>query len=405
MIFILTELYYPEETSTGFYLTKIAEALAEKEETTVITALATSAFIPVPNYPNYEVKNKVNIWRCGGTKFAKDWFLGRVINGLSRSFLILLKGLRLCQKNDVIMVVTNPPLLPFIGLLLKRLKGVKLVVLIHDLYPDVLVATGVFKTDVFFVKLAHLLNHFLYQNADRIITLGRDMSQRIYSYLQEGNKNKIKMIPHWSELELISPQSKFENVLLKELNLIDKFIILYSGNMGRTHNLEMIIDAAKQLKVNPIYHFIIAGMGYKKQWVSQEINYHNLTNITLLDPVSRKDLNTLLNACDVGIIALISGMIGVSVPSRTYNHLASGKPIIIIAESESEVAQLITENQVGWVIQPNNTRKLLKIIELAHQQPDLCASMGKNGANLAKNAYSFSQILEAYQSLFNEIIS
>jgi glycosyltransferase involved in cell wall biosynthesis len=403
MIFILTELYYPEETSTGYYLTHIAEALAKEQEITVITSLATSAFIPLPNYPQYEIKNQVVIWRCGGTSFERNHLLGRLINGLTRSCLIFLKGLKLCRRNDRVIVVTNPPLLPFIGLLLKWIKGIKLVTLVHDLYPEVLIATNLWKSNSLKVKISQPLNGLLYQQSARIITLGRDMTQRIYGYLNYQDKERVTMIPHWADLDLICPHSKNENLLLKQLNLTDKFIILYSGNIGRTHDIESIVEVAEKLQTYPNYHFIIAGTGYKKQWLSQRIQTHQLTNITLLDPVPRQDLNTLLNACDVAIISFIPNMEGVSVPSRIYNHIAAGKPLITLADASSEMARLITEYQIGWVVNPTDTKELLKVVKLARKSPDCCALMGERGVKVAQTHFTFKQTIDAYQALLSEL--
>ncbi|MGK7931002.1 MAG: glycosyltransferase family 4 protein [Microcystaceae cyanobacterium] len=403
MIFILTELYYPEQTSTGYYLTHIAEALAQKREIVVITSLATSAFVPLANYPECETKNKVKILRCGGTSFDKNNLLGRIINGLTRSFLIWLKALKLCKKNDTLIVVTNPPLLPFIGLLLKWIKGIRLVTLIHDLYPEVLIATRLWKSNSLKVKVSQQFNRLLYQQSTQIITLGRDMSKRIYNYLNNKSTKQVTTISHWADLDDIYPYPKENNFFLKQLNLTDKFILLYSGNIGRTHDIESIVEVATHLKTYPNYHFIIAGTGYKKQWLSQTIQTAQLNNITLLDPFPREELNTLLNACDVAIISLIPNMEGVSVPSRIYNHIAAGKPLITLTDTSSEIAMLVTEHQIGWVVKPTDTKGLLKVIKLARKSPECCALMGRNAVKVAQTHFTLKQTIDAYQALLSKL--
>ncbi len=403
MVFILTELYYPEDTSTGYYLTKITEFLSQNQTVKVVTAPATIDFIPMPNYPSYEQRNSVKIWRCWGTKFNKNYFWGRAINELSRSFFIFLKACQLCQKDDLVIVITNPPVLPFFALLLKRLKKIKLVVLIHDLYPEVLVATDLLTPHSPITKLGQRMNQLLFKNATQIITIGRDMAQRIYHYLEYQHKEKIAIIPHWADLDLISPQFKESNLLLESLKLSDKFIILYSGNMGRTHPLEDIIDVAKKLNNDPSIHFIIAGKGHKRSFVEQQILHHQLTNVTLLNPYPRSQLNILLNACDIAIVGLIRGMTGVSVPSRIYNHLASGKPILAIAESSTEIAQIIREDSVGWVVSPANITELLYRIKWVEAHPKKCLQKGYQAVKIAQEKYSFATVIDNYQKLLSQL--
>jgi colanic acid biosynthesis glycosyl transferase WcaI len=399
-ILVLSELYYPEQTSTGHLLTKTSEGLAEDFTVKVIAGPATN-FLKSTEAPVWEIRNNVEIFRCQGTSFEQNNLFGRAINLVTRSLTIFWKSFTTAQKQDVILVVTNPPLLPFVALLIKWLKGCKLVLLIHDVYPEVLVATGLSQANSLVVKIGQLMNRLLYDRADRIITLGRDMSKLALAKLKDGNDDKIHCIPNWADNELVKPTDRSSNPLLQELGISDRFVILYAGNMGRTHGIEYLAEAAKKLKDNLQIHFVVLGFGAKRKWLEDFIVRENLNSVTILSPRPRSEQIVFLNACDVALISFVPGMAGVSVPSRTYNQMAAGKPIIAVADDWSELAEVVREEEIGWVVKPGDINSLVKAIELAANNPQLCQQMGSKSAIAAQNKYDFKRADRDYKKLFN----
>ncbi|BAY12872.1 glycosyltransferase family 4 protein [Calothrix sp. NIES-2098] len=404
-IWVLTELYFPEQTSTGYLLTNTAEGLAEDYEVKVITGPA-SNFLQSVDYPCHEFRNNVELFRCRGTNFEKDWLLGRLINILTRSLAIFWKALSLCKDEDVILVVTNPPLLPFIAIFLKLLKGSRCVLLVHDVYPEVLSATGFVSSSSLLVKIGQVANSFLYRQADRIISLGRDMTKLIHAKLPEQEKEKVVCIPNWAENEIIYPTVRDKNKLIQELGVKERFVILYAGNMGKTHGIEYLAEAAKELTIiSKDVCWIFLGFGAKKAWLEEYTKSQKLENITILSPRPRNEQVIFLNACDLAVIAFMPGMAGVSVPSRMYNQMAAGKPIVAVADDWSELAEVVREENIGWVIKPGDIEELVRTIQFAANNRDLCAEMGMRAAEVARNKYSFAQTNQAYKILFKEVLS
>ena len=404
-IIILSELYFPEQTSTGYFLTKTAEGLAEVYEVLVITGPATKFLLPASGFASNEVINKVKIWRCGGTIFNKNILIGRFINLITRSTTIFYKALLLCKHSDLILVVTNPPLLPFVALLLKWLKGVSFVLLIHDVYPEALVAAGLCKSYSTIFRIGERVNKVLYNQAKKIITLGRDMTVLTQAKLSDGDISKIVCIPNWSDCKLISPIYKADNKLLKKLGISSKFIVLYAGNIGKTHGIEYIAEAANLLQEEPNFHFIVSGSGSKKKWLEEYAFNHELVNISILDSCPRDELNEVINACNVAIISFVPGMAGVSVPSRMYNQMAAGKPIIAVADDWSELAEVIREEEIGWVVKPGDIDGLVRTILFVVKHPHLQNQMGKRAAVAAQAKYTFTRTNKAYKSLFQELFA
>lgn len=401
-IWVLSELYFPEQTSTGYLLTQIAEGLATDYEVKVITGPGTK-FLKREHTPKYEIHNQVEIFRCSGTSFDKNHFPGRLANLITRSSTILWKALRLCKRGEPLLVVTNPPLLPFVALLIKWLRSCPIVLLIHDVYPEALVASGVLRHSSFIVNMINVMNRVLYKQAATIISLGRDMTELVSSKLD--THNKIVYIPNWAENEIIFPQAKRNNALLNELGVTDKFVVLYAGNMGRTHGIEYLAETVQRLQEMPHIHFIFLGFGAKQQWLADYIAQHHLQNVHLLAPRARADQALFLNACDVAIISFVANMAGVSVPSRMYNQMAAGKPIIAMADAASELSHVVREEQLGWITSPGDVTGLVQTIEFAAAHPELCAAMGNRAAVVAQTKYTFTHALTSYKHLFTKLLT
>jgi len=395
----VTELYYPEMTSTGYYLTKIAEGLAEELDVKVLCGQ--------PNYSargikasTHEFHKGVEIFRLFGTTLDKNVIFFRLINMLSLSFSVFLSLLTKLAKGDLVLVVTTPPSLPFVVALSSLIKGASYILLIHDNYPEVLVATGKARENSFLVKLLNFLNNWLYKNSSKIVVVGRDML-KLMERKTERLEVSLSFIPNWAELENVEPYPKRENELLNELGIGDKLVLLYAGNMGYPNDIESIVECARQLNRDERFCFIFLGSGVKQKWLEREAA--NLSNIIVLPPRPRSEQKIFLNACDVAVVSLIKGMWGVSVPSRTYNLLAAGKPILALVEKGSEVDLIIEEEKIGWVVEPGNPRKLLEKILQIYESRNELYEMGIRARKAALEKYSAERAIKKYKALLNDL--
>ena len=401
-LWVVSELYYPEETSTGYYLTKIAEGLAGSFEVGVLCGQ--------PNYfkrgvraPAREIHKGVDIRRCAGTTLDKNVIAFRLVNMLTLGLSVFFKALFNFKKNDIVLVVTTPPSMPLIVALASRLKGAKYVPLIHDNYPELAIAAKKLKADSSVSRLTRSFNRWLYSHACKIIVVGRDMKELVSKKL--GNKQTpIAVIPNWAETEDLEPKLKEENALLKELGLADRFVFLYAGNMGHPNDMESIVTCAEKLKDDSRFHFLFLGAGAKRKWLETEVAEKKLSNITPLTPRPRTEQNDFLNACDVAIISLVPGMWGVSMPSRTYNTLAVGKPILALTEAGSELALVVSEDEVGWVTPPNEPEKLLETILSAYEKRGDFAEIRQRARNSALEKYSLKTALELYRKELGDCV-
>ena len=394
-LWVVTELYYPEMTSTGYYLTAIAEGLTDDFDV--------KALCGQPNYSargvrasSREVYNNVEIFRCVGTTLDKNIIPFRLLNMLTLSLSIFVKALFNFKKGDKVLVVTTPPSLPFITALASLIKGANYTLLIHDNYPEILIAVDKTSENSLLAKSVNYANRWLYKFAQKIIVCGRDM-KTLVEKKTAGLDIPISFIPNWAELEQVEPRPRSENKLLIELNLQDKFVFLYAGNMGYPNDLESLTACAEKLKNDEIFHFIFLGSGVKRKYLEREVARKGLTNITILEPRPRTEQTEFLNACDVALVSLVKKMLGVSMPSRTYNILAVGKPILALTEEDSEVAKVINEDQVGWFVPPNNPDKLLKKIKQIYAERNCLEEMSKRAREAALKKYSLETAVSAYR--------
>jgi len=395
-LWVITELYYPELTSTGYYLTAIAEGLTEEFEVKVLCGQ--------PNYSargtratKHEVHNDVEIFRAAGTTFDKNVIFLRLINMITLSLSIFFKALRFINKGEKVLVVTTPPSLPFITAIACLIKGASYVLLIHDNYPEMLIAVNKARENSFLVNTLNYLNRWLYKYAAKIIVCGRDMYELV-AKKTEGLDIPIVTIQNWAELETVKPCPRDENLLIKELGIEDKLIFLYAGNFGYPNDIESIIECARRLRKDERFSFVFLGTGVKRNWLEKKVKEDELKNVILLDPRPRSEQIVFLNACDIGIVSLVKKMWGVSMPSRTYNILAAGKPILALTENNSEIHRVLEEDQVGWFVPANDPEALInKILQIYDLRENL-TEMGENARKSAINKYSANAAINKYKT-------
>ncbi len=399
-LWFVTELYYPENNQTGYYLTGIAEGIADEFDVKIICGQ--------PNYAargtraaKREAHKNVEIYRVWGTTLDKNILIPRLVNMLTLGVSMFFKTLSKVKAEDEIIVVSAPPSLPFIAAFAAKLRGAPYTLIIQDKYPETLTAVGAIKPDSLLVKILEKANRWLYREAKKIIAVGRDMAELVsiqFDAKKDSPKTPVAAIQNWASLEEIEPQPRSENALLKKLNLLDKFVFLYAGNMGHPQDLESIVACAERLKTDGRFHFLFVGSGVKRKRLERAAETNRLTNVTILAPLPRSEQNVFLNACDVGIVSLVKNMRGVAMPSRTYNLMAAGKPILALTERGSEVARVLNEDEIGWYVEPGEPEKLLEMIYKIYEGRTDLGIIGNRARTAALEKYAVEIAVNKYKS-------
>ena len=197
------------------------------------------------------------------------------------------------------------------------------------MYPDIIAACGLTSRNSFSYRVLKRINRLVLQRAEQIFCIGRDMLEHLVLVRGMGPGDGVQVIPLWADCQEIRPSPKESNPLLLELGLTDKLVVLYAGNMGHPHGIETLAAVVKILESDEDIHFIFMGSGPKQKILDEMVKLGS-RNLIVLPPRPRSDQSEFLNACDVSILSLVPGMLGLAVPSRTYNLMAAGKPIIAL---------------------------------------------------------------------------
>jgi glycosyltransferase involved in cell wall biosynthesis len=229
-----------------------------------------------------------------------------------------------------------------------------------------------------------------------IIVLGRDMRALLGRKLG-SRQDRVAVIANWGDVDSVRPAPRANNRLIQQHGLAEKFVVLYAGNLGRSHDIESLLECATLLRREVEIHFLVIGSGAKKTWLQRTVRERRLTNMTILEHRPRCEQIEFLNACDVSIITFVAGMAGVSVPSRMYNVLAAGKPIIAMADRESELALVVNEERVGWVIAPGRVLDLASAIREARDAPQRVKAMGLRARSVVEQKYTLRHTIDGFK--------
>ncbi len=395
-LWIVSELYAPELTSTGYYVTAIAEDLAKTTHVSVLCGQPTYSKRGV-RAPSFETRHGVSIHRCRGTTFDKNILALRIINIITLAISTFFTALWRFRRGDRCLVLTNPPSSPYFLRVAAAARGVNCSILIHDLYPEVLDAVGMRLPRLFYRWTLRLRNR-LVRSCSSVVVVGRDMAQRL---TVATGRNDIEVVPNWAELEHVRPIRREDSSLRKELGLGDKFVVLCAGNIGYPNDLETALRAAAGL-VDDNVTFVFLGSGSRRDWLVRQVLERRLDNVVVVAPRPREEQSDFLGASDVGLVTLVDGMLGVSVPSRGYNLLAAGRPLLGVFDENSELGLLIREEKVGWSVSPGSAEDLIAVVRSIKSDLLVLDETGARARAVAVRRCSAEAAYVRYREIFGD---
>lgn len=367
--------------STAHILTDIAVKKNEQLDVSIICG--PSGYESSYNYHQREINKKIIIYRVKLPVLNKNILLKRVFRLLLLTVKLSWNVLTKVKKGDTVLFTTNPTFLVLILPFIRKIKGFNLELLVHDVFPDNLVPAGLIKQNSFKFKLLSSVYIRSYKNVDRIIVLGQDMSNVMLEKIGKVT-SRIDIIPNWSDAD-IYPIKNFSIAEYLGLDIREKVVLSFAGNLGRVQGLLKFIDIVKMAN-NKNLILVITGDGALRKLITNKINNENIENVFYLGPKPRVEQKLFLNACHIGLVTLVSGMKGLGVPSKTYNYLATGKAILFIGDKESEVDNYITNYDCGWSFSWDEQNNLIDFIrELSFSQINEIVNKGEKAFHLSGN--------------------
>ena len=404
-VVILNQFFYPDHSATSQLMTELAESLVERG--VAVTALAGRGLYngSKESLPAQETHKGVRIVRAWSTGFGKRSTPGRVADYLSFYLGAIWSLLRLPQ-HDIVMALTTPPLIGLVALLIGRLRGMRIIALVQDIYPDVAVALGALRADVPTTRLFDWLNRLVLSRSDRVIVLGECMRSRVLEKIGVEASDRIDVIHNWADGALIeSGQSRAQNPFALEHELHQRFVVMFSGNFGLVNEFGTVLEAARVLRERTDIVFLFLGDGVKRVELEQYVERHQLTNIRLFPYQSRAMLPHSLAAGSVQLVTLAEGLAGLSVPSKTYGILAAGKPILFVGDAKSGVAELICQHECGAVIPSGDSVRLAAVLEEWAGDNDKVEAMGVAARQLFEARFDRPQAVTSYLQTFRHCLN
>ncbi len=391
-ILIINRFYWPDESATSLLATDLAQDLAERgHETHVLCARILYENLK-QKLPPFEEYNRVRIHRAFSTRLGRSSEWRRLLDLISFHFGLRWTGPFTC-KPDVIFVMTDPPMVLSAARWIQRFRGGKIVHHVDDLYPDIAVALNALRPDGFTTRWLSNRNSKWLQKCVRVLALGERMKEHL---LTKGVlKNRIVVTPPWADGERIKPVVRSENAFRAELNLGESdVLVMYSGNMGQGHSFEAILSGIEKLQGQEHLHFVFIGGGAKKIQIEQLIEEKQLNRVKLLPYQPRTRLAETLSAADIHLIAQDPRTVGLIVPSKTAGIFAAGRPAIFVGPKEAEIAESITSNQCGFVVDIGDAVGFVSAVNKMTQKQAEREQMGKNARAAFEKYYSRKIVVE-----------
>ncbi len=393
--------FYPDNSAGSQMLSDISFYLSSNSfEVTVITSRYVRYDVEDKTLINYEEINGVNVYRVWSSNFGRRRIINRVINYITLEISLMIKLFQIVKQNDTVLLLTEPPFFNIIAYPIIRLKKGVVVNWVQDLFPEVAVSAGLFSKSSLINRSLTTLRNFIFKKADKNIVIGNTMLDYLVSI---GISNNTIKIVNWSKGGEIFPISHNDNQIRKDWGLEGKFVIGYSGNLGRAHDVSTILAVIDKLKFNNNILFLFIGCGDGFDTVKQYAAKNKLNNI-MFKPYQNRDLLPLsLNIADVHWVTLDPKMEGFIVPSKFYGILAAGKPVIFIGDREGEIARDIRKGECGESVIIGNYKRLEEIIKQYSNNVTLLSALGQNSRKLFEEKYQFHISAVKFYNLLTDI--
>jgi len=405
-VVFLNRSFYPDITATGQLLSELCQDLVKRHgcRVTVIAArpLIKDAAAKEVSFKRRLVRRQtwegVEILRVRSTAFSPVSFFKRVLNYLSYFFLAIFASFRI-KSAELVVTLTDPPIIGFVGLWIARRFKIPLVISVRDLFPEA--ARGLGSRQNYLMNLIlDYANRFLLKKADWVVALGNQMRDKLIK--EKGvPHNRISIIYDWADTRNIKPSPK-DNSFSRAQKINDNFVVMYAGNIGASSGLTMLVEAANLLRDYSDMLFVFIGEGIMKNNLMELARQYKLENTRFFSFQPRNILSEVFSSADIFVIALKEDLSGYSVPCKLYSIMASGRPYVASVGKNCEVSQMTAEFDSGVIAESQNSRALADKILYLYANKE---ARGKLGENARKAAALFDRQAQVdnYFRLFKEV--
>ncbi|NLY45101.1 MAG: glycosyltransferase family 4 protein [Tissierella sp.] len=403
-ILFLCQYFYPEYVSSATLPYDTALALSKEDFSVGALCGYPKEYSMSEEVPDKEIHEEIDIRRLKYLQFKRGNFIGRLVNYFSFTFMVALHVFKLGQYKSII-VYSNPPVLPLISIIGKKLFNAKIVFVSYDIYPEIAIRTNTISEDSIISKMMNKINKIVFKNVDKVVVLSNEMKRYLLIHRPALDEEQIEVIPNWYEDKgIINTDELQDNKLFSSIKQDGNLVVSYFGNMGIAQDLDTIIQAIRELKDDSKVQFIFAGHGNKMSSLKNIIVEEDLKNVTVFDFLHGQDFQDALNISDCFLVSLAEGLTGLAVPSKTYSYMMAGKAVIAIMSKDADISKDLIDNDAGYAIQVGESNKLVNAINELKNDKYKCKQMGQNCRNVFLQKYTKEHCTQQYVKMMKKIL-
>ena len=390
-LILVNRVYWPSTAATAQLLTDLAEGLVPRLRDWTVHVIAAGE--------GSTHQQGVTIHRTGGSD-RHGGLLSRLANYGRFRREARRQLVALVQPGDVVVLMTDPPMLgaALTGLAVQR--GASVIHWIQDIYPEIVTAhVGAFAALP--LRLLRARRDASWRAARACVTLGEDMAQLLRE--RQVPADRIIVVPNWAPRELHEPVAPAAIAARRTAwGVGDKFVIAYSGNLGRVHEFAAVLAAAELLKAQRDIVFLFIGTGARFEQIRAAATARGLDNVRLLPPAPRAELPAALAAADVQLVTLKPAFGRLVYPSKLAGVLAAARPVLFVGPPEGEIARLLAREQCGAAVGPGDGARLAGLINEWRADPAGCAQLSRQARAAYERHFTFGAALNAWERILQQ---
>lgn len=387
LIFV-NRFFHPDISATSQMASGLLFGLAARGHSVHVITSRQRHDAPSAGLPRRETVDGVTIHRIGGSRFGRGGLAGRAIDYVTFHAGAMLKVVMLARTGSTVVACTDPPLLSISIGAATVLRRAVLVTWLHDLFPEAATALGVGRERSILMRSLRALRNLSLRVARLNVVLGDRMARQLTA--SGVPADRIAVVPNFACGRTIRPIPPRSGALREEWGLGERFVVGYSGNLGRAHEFDTMLAAAKELRDDKDVAFLFVGAGHRRKALEAEVRAHGLSNVLFCPLQPGERLAISLGTPDVHLVSLRPALEGLIVPSKIYGILAAGRPALFIGAPDGELARLLDEHQCGWQVDVGDGPGLARHIRTLRDRPEVHDAMGRAARTAFEQHYDRS---------------
>lgn len=400
-VVFVNRFFHPDHSATSQIVSDLAAGLATQGMAVTVVASRQRYDDSVAGLPASESWQGVEIHRVWTSRYGRARLLGRAMDYLTFYASLPWVLCRVLRRGDVVVAKTDPPLVSLLVAPVAWLRGAVMVNWLQDVFPEVAVALGEPPIPKLLATLLRKMRNASLRMAAMNVAIGSRMAE--YFVAQGVPSGRVQVIPNWAHEDAIRPMPSGNSQLRHAQGLADRFVVGYSGNLGRAHDIDTLFDAVRRLSVDPRIAFLITGGGHGYMQLQQRAVQADLDNIRFMPYQPLDQLSDSMAAADLHLVSLRPELEGLIVPSKFYGIAAAERPMAFIGDLDGELARLISVAGCGFSVQPGQGDLLANAIRHMAADPEAGREQGRCGRRMLDESYSRAVALRQWEHLLDRL--